>query len=176
MMRRNSCPVNLFEYDGDVTKWLDQDERAAWLRLLAVSELLPSSLDAQLRRAADLTHYDYFVLAMLSETEGRTLSMSTLAHRTNATLPRLSHVVRRLAARGLVERSTDADDRRVTRVHLTDGGWDLVVQVAPSHVDHVRERVVDALTPEQLDQLAAIGDALLARLDPEGRMTALIDS
>jgi hypothetical protein len=42
-------------------------------------------------------------------------------------------------------------------------------------VDTVRAYVLDPLTREQIDQLRGIGDALLARLDPEGRMTALYD-
>ena len=74
------------------------------MRLIAVVELLPGVLDSQLRRDADLTHFEYFVLAMLSEAPERTLRMTALAARTNATLPRLSHVVRRLEERGLVER------------------------------------------------------------------------
>ncbi len=45
-------------------------------------------------------------------------------------------------------------------------------QAAPGHVAMVRHHVVDALTDEQLDQLAVIGDALLARLDPSGVMAA----
>ena len=49
------------------TKWLDEAERDAWLRLVAVVELLPGVLDAQLRARAGLTHFEYFVLAMLSE-------------------------------------------------------------------------------------------------------------
>ena len=53
-------------------------------------------LDAQLRADAGLTHFEYFVLAMLSEAPERTLRMTSLAQRTNATLPRLSHVVSRL--------------------------------------------------------------------------------
>ena len=44
----------------------------------------------------ELSHFEYLVLAMLSEAPARTLQMSGLAQRTNATLPRLSHVVRRL--------------------------------------------------------------------------------
>jgi len=47
-------------------QWLDADERAAWLRLAAVTELLPAALDTQLRRDYGLTHFEYFVLAMLS--------------------------------------------------------------------------------------------------------------
>jgi hypothetical protein len=43
------------------TRWLDEDERAAWLRLIAVVELLPGVLDAQLRADSGLTHFEYFV-------------------------------------------------------------------------------------------------------------------
>ncbi len=49
------------------TKWLTKDELAAWVRLAAVLELLPGVLDSQLRRDADLTNFEYYVLAMLSE-------------------------------------------------------------------------------------------------------------
>lgn len=157
------------------TRWLDPDERAAWLRLVAVAELLPGVLDAQLRGSAGLTHFEYLVLAMLSEASERTLRMTTLAQRTNATLPRLSHVVRRLEDRGLVERVPCPEDRRVTNARLTDAGWDVVVAAAPGHVDTVRAHVLDPLTREQLGQLRAIGDALLTRLDPDSRMTALFD-
>ena len=109
------------------TRWLTDDERAAWVRLVAVVELLPGVLDTQLRRDADLTHFEYFVLAMLSEAPERTLRMTSLAQRTNATLPRLSHVVRRLEDRGLVERFPCPQDGRATNARLTDAGWEKVV-------------------------------------------------
>lgn len=154
-------------------EWLDDAEREAWLRLVAVVELLPGVLDAQLRSSAGLTHFDYYVLAMLSESPRRTLRMTALAMRTNATLPRLSHVVRRLEERGLVERFPCPEDGRATNARLTEAGWDAVVAAAPGHVATVRHHVLDPLSREQLAQLREIGDALLARLDPDGRMTAL---
>jgi DNA-binding MarR family transcriptional regulator len=152
------------------TRWLDPQEREAWLRLVGVVELLPGVLDSQLRRDSGLSHFDYFTLAMLSEAPERTLRMTALAHRTNATLPRLSHVVSRLEGRGLVERFPCPQDRRATNARLTGAGWDVVVAAAPGHVDAVREFVLDPLTRAQLRELTEIGDALLARLDPEGRM------
>ena len=158
-----------------MTRWLDEVEREAWLRLVAVVELLPGVLDAQLRATAGLTHFEYFVLAMLSEAPERTLRMTSLAHRTNATLPRLSHVVRRLEDRGLVDRFPCPEDGRATNARLTAAGWDAVVAAAPGHVDTVRRHVLDPLTRKQLDQLRTIADALLTELDPEGRMTALYD-
>lgn len=156
-------------------EWLDETERQAWLRLVAVVELLPGVLDAQLRTSAGLTHFEYFALAMLSEAPERTLRMTSLAQLTNATLPRLSHVVRRLEDRGLVERFPCPEDGRATNARLADAGWDAVVAAAPGHVTAVRGNVLDPLTREQVTQLRDIGDALLTRLDPEGRMTALYD-
>jgi len=155
------------------TRWLDEGEMAAWLRLVAITELLPGVLDSQLRRDADLSHFEYFLLAVLSEAPERTLRMSALAQRTNATLARLSHVVRRLEERGLVERFPCPDDARATNARLTAAGWDTVAAAAPDHVAHVRAKVLDALTPDPVRQLADIGESLLAGLDPEGRMTAL---
>ena len=155
-------------------RWLEENERAAWLRLVAVTELLPGILDGQLRRESGLTHFEYYVLAMLSEAPDRTLRMTALAQRTNATLPRLSHVVQRLEARGLVERFPCPEDGRATNARLTEQGWAAVVEAAPGHVAAVRHHVLDALTPEQVDQLTRIGDALLTRLDPDGRMNALL--
>src|SRR3954467_6265919 len=154
------------------TPWLDRRELRAWIRLRGVLELLPGVLDAQLRRDAGVTEFEYYVLAMLSEAPGRTLRMTELARQTNATLPRLSHVVTRLEARGLVERFPCPEDRRATNARLTAAGWAQVRAAAPGHVANVRQHVIDALTDEQIDQLATISDALLARLDPTGSMAA----
>jgi DNA-binding MarR family transcriptional regulator len=150
------------------TRWLDDDEMVAWVRLAAVLELLPGVLDSQLRRDAGLTHFEYFVLAMLSEAPERTLRMTGLAARTNATLPRLSHVISRLEERGLVERFPCPQDGRATNARLTDAGWDKVVATAPGHVETVRAHVIDTLTREQVHQLAQIAGAILDQVDPKG--------
>jgi DNA-binding MarR family transcriptional regulator len=151
---------------------LDQPQQAAWVRLASVLELLPGVLDAQLRRDAGLMHFEYFVLAMLSEAPKRTLRMSVLAAQTNSTPPRLSHVVARLEGRGLVERMPCPGDARATNARLTAAGWRKIREAAPGHVANVRESVIDALTPAQVRQLAAIGEAILGRLDPDGAMSA----
>lgn len=154
-------------------RWLDEAERAAWLRFVMLLELMPGVLDSQLRRDAGVSHFDYFVMAMLSEAPEHTLRMTGLATLTNATLPRLSHVVSRLEDKGYVERRPCEEDRRATNAILTDKGWDKVVEVAPMHVEHVRHQVVDALSAEQLVQLREICDAMLDRIPAAGRMTAV---
>ncbi len=154
------------------TRWLTDTQRDAWVRFAAVMELLPAALNAQLSRDENLTHFDYFVLAMLSEAPDHTLRMTSLATRTNATLPRLSRVVSRLEADGFIVRSPCPEDRRATNLALTARGWDKVVRSAPGHVAAVRRYVIDALTPDQVAQLAEISRSMLAHLDPDGRLCA----
>ena len=131
-------------------------------------------LDSQLRRDAGLTHFEYFVLAMLSEAPERTLRMTTLAQRTNATLPRLSHVVTPAGERGLVERFPCPEDGRATNARLTRRAGTPSSPPRPGTSRPCATRL-DPLTPAQLEQLRSIGDALLTRLDPDGRLTALYD-
>jgi len=155
----------------DDSPWLDEAQQAAWRRLIAVVELLPGVLDGQLRRDAGLMHFEYMVLSVLSESPERTLRMSELARLTNASLPRLSHVVRRLEERGLVERFPCPQNGRATNARLTGEGWATVQRAAPDHARTVRRHVIDDLTPEQVAQLGAIADVILARLDPDQVMT-----
>jgi DNA-binding MarR family transcriptional regulator len=154
------------------SKGLNRGEQAAWVRLASVLELLPNVLDSQLRSDAGLMHFEYFVLAMLSEAPERTLRMSALAAQTNSTPPRLSHVVKRLEDRGLVERLPCPDNARATNAHLTTAGWRKVREAAPGHAATVRDNVIDALTVEQVRQLVDITEAILGRLDPERAMSA----
>lgn len=154
------------------TRWLSTEESAAWVRLVALAELLPGALDAQLLRDAGLTHFEYVALMALAVAPERTMRMTELAARTNATLPRLSHVARRLEERGLIRRFPCPTDRRATNATVTEAGLQLIADAAPGHVETVRSQVLDALTPEQLQQLYSIAGAVLARLDPDERLTA----
>ncbi|MDR5699694.1 MarR family winged helix-turn-helix transcriptional regulator [Agromyces aerolatus] len=157
---------------SDPTPWLTDEESAAWVRLVAVTELLPTALDAQLGADAGLTHFEYLALMALGDAPARTMRMTALAALTNATLPRLSHVMRRLEDRGLVRRFPCPEDRRATNATLTEAGVDLIERAAPGHVETVRRNVLDVLTPEQQRQLYDIAGAVLGRLDPDARLDA----
>jgi DNA-binding MarR family transcriptional regulator len=146
-------------------RWLNADERRAWLALLSINTLLPSALDTQLQSAGKLSLFDYNVLAMLSEAEGRYLPMSELAARTSASLSRLSHVVTKLQKRGWVERQAHPGDARVTVAHLTEAGMSTIVALAPGHVESVRALMLDSLSPDDVADLARIGEKIVSRLD-----------
>lgn len=157
-------------------RWLTSDQLHSWLRMIAVVQLLPGALDAQLQRDADLTHFEYFLMAILSEAPERSLRMTALAAHVNATLPRLSHVVSRLQARGFIERMPCPDDRRATLARLTEEGRQKVVATAPGHVATVRRHVVDVLSDEQIAQLGEISEAVLRSLDPTNRLEVLSEA
>jgi DNA-binding MarR family transcriptional regulator len=146
-------------------RWLDGIERDAWLSLIGVIIRLPAALDAQLQRDAGLSHFEYMVMVNLSNAEDHVLRMSQLAALCHSSLSRLSHVVARLERRGWLRREPCPDDGRATLATLTDDGFAKLASAAPGHVDAVRAYVIDALDPEQLGQLSAIGDTILGRLD-----------
>ena len=149
-------------------QWLDDDERRAWLELSSVIIRLPAALDTQLRREAGLSHFEYTVLAGLSEQSDRTIRMSELAVLADGSLSRLSQVVSRLERRGLVRRTPDPEDRRATLAVLTDEGWDTVAATAPGHVAEVRRLVFDALTRAQVGQLRGIGERINRAIGCDG--------
>jgi DNA-binding MarR family transcriptional regulator len=149
-------------------KWLTPAEVQSWLSVVRLMMWLPWSIDQQLRRDSDLGMVEYQVLAMLSESPELTMRMSSLAEVTNASLSRLSHLFKRLEARGLVRREPDPADGRFTNAILTEKGLQTLAEAAPGHVAHVRSLVIDALSPEQLRRLGRDADRIMSRIDTSG--------
>ena len=145
--------------------WLTAAELDSWLSVVRLITWLPWSIDQQLRRDSDLAIVEYQVLAMLSGSPERTMRMSSLAEVTNASLSRLSHLVKRLEARGLVRREPDPADGRFTNAILTGLGFQTLAAAAPGHVAHVRSLVIDVLSPEQLRRLGLVADRIVSRID-----------
>ena len=96
-------------------KWLTDAELDSWLSVVRLITWLPWSIDQQLQRDSNLGMVEYQALAMLSTSPQRTMRMSSLAEVTNASLSRLSHLVKRLEQRGLVRREPDPTDGRFTK-------------------------------------------------------------
>jgi DNA-binding MarR family transcriptional regulator len=148
-------------------RWLDEEEQAAWMSLGGLLVQLPAELDTRMQRLGDLTNFEYVVLAQLSEAPDRTLRVSELAGVTRGSLSRLSHLLKRLEARGWVRREPAPEDGRYTNAILTGPGWDKVVATAPLHVEIIRNLVIDVLTRSQRRQLREISRRILRGLTPE---------
>lgn len=147
-------------------EWLTPRERQAWLALVSIMFKMPGSLERQLVEDEDLSLAEYMVLAVLSEAPDHGLRMSDLAAATSTGQSRLSRIVTRLERNGLVRRLSGSADKRVVVAQLTDDGLARIKDAAPGHVSHVRRMVFDRLSPEQVEQLSAIGRTLLAPLEP----------
>jgi DNA-binding MarR family transcriptional regulator len=146
-------------------RWLTDAEVDSWLSLVRLMTWLPWSIDQQLQRDSNLGIVEYQVLAMLSDSPERRMRMSSLAGVTNASLSRLSHLVKRLEERGFVRREPDPADGRFTNAILTGKGFQTLAEAAPGHVAHVRSLVIDVLSPEQLRRLGLVADRIMSHID-----------
>src|SRR4029077_15369996 len=137
---------------ADKTRWLDAQEQRTWRQLSTMILRLQPVLNAQLQREFGISHFEYLIMACLSETPGSMLRMSVLATITGSSLPRLSQAVGRLEKRGWGSRQPAAEDSRYTLAVLTSAGLRQLQETAPSHVAAVREIVFDRLTQAQTRQ------------------------
>jgi DNA-binding MarR family transcriptional regulator len=158
------------------TRWLDADEQRAWRAYLAATRLLTAQLDRELQRDSGIPHAYYEILVRLSEAPARTLRMSELADASDSSRSRLSHAVARLEEAGWVARESCPTDRRGAFARLTDVGFAALEAAAPAHVESVRTHLLDPLTPEQVQQLREISEAILAGLRRHGAAPDLQDT
>ena len=152
---------------ADKTRWLDAQEQQIWAQLSTMILRLQPVLSAQLQREFGISQFEYLVMARLSEAPESMLRMSVLATISGSSLPRLSQAVGRLEKRGWISRQPDTEDGRYTVAVLTRAGLRRLQEVAPSHVDTVRELVFDRLTRPQARQLGTICQRILDGLPPD---------
>ena len=149
----------------EAVRWLTTDQELAWRSVANLVHKLRWGLECQLERDSGLSFIEYHALARLSEEPDHRLRMSDLAAVTNASLSRLSHLVKRLESWGLVRREPDPTDGRYTIATLTESGYAKLVASAPAHVHCVRELVVDEFSSAELKQLQSLSDRIVARID-----------
>ena len=98
-----------------MVKWLNDTEQRAWRALIALVQVELPKLESSFRDF-DLLHVEYGLLVALSEAQDDVLRMTALAEAANVSQSRLSHRMRRLVERGLIEQRQCTDDGRVTYV------------------------------------------------------------
>jgi DNA-binding MarR family transcriptional regulator len=151
-------------------RWLSAEEQETWRAFLCACNTFFSAVDAQLQHDSGMPHTYYEILVRLSETPGHALRMSQLAEATSASKSRASHAVARLEERGWVRRADCATDRRGQVAELTDAGYAALAEAARGHVEQVRRSLFDALTAEQVMQLRAISEAMIAAGGGHGKV------
>jgi DNA-binding MarR family transcriptional regulator len=142
--------------------WLTDEQQALWREYLAMTGRLQAALNRQLQRDHGLSLSDYDVLVAISERRG--CRINELGARLGWEQSRVSHQLRRMEGRGLVERSASAADGRGGQVDLTKAGAAALNAAAPGHAELVRSLVFDDMSATQTRVVAGWLAAVLARL------------
>lgn len=145
-------------------RWLDEAEMAAWRSYVVATLRLRQRLHRELTDGHEVSLTDYEVLVCLEMQDGHRMRMSELAVLMGSTKSRLSHQVGRLEDAGLVRRVRDPEDKRGVITELTEQGNALLAKAAPTHVEGVREHLIDLLSPQEQATIAAAFERVLAHL------------
>ncbi|WP_411732433.1 MarR family winged helix-turn-helix transcriptional regulator [Paeniglutamicibacter sp.] len=140
-----------------------------WRGYIESAEVLRTRLGSRMQSESSLSSGDYQVLLALSEAAGKTLRASALASHIGWERSRLSHHLGRMEKRGLIGRTTCADDVHGIEVSMTPAGTESFRTGSVPHLRAVKDLFLDALTDEQLVQVEGLTRALQAHLnlDPQ---------
>lgn len=136
--------------------FFSEEEMRAWVPFVISVLHLLSVLDTELKEAVDLSHLDYGILMLLSQIPERRQRMSELAIAFGVDPSNITYRVRRMEARGLVERCTGSTDGRVVEARLTDDGFVLLRKAQIVHVQGARRHFLSHVEPQQLEVIANV--------------------
>lgn len=140
-------------------RWLSAEQQRIWRSFLNGVARIHERLDAELRPfGLDIGEYE--ILVHLSESERHMLRMSDLAERVRQSRSRLTHTISRMETKGLVNRVACPSDRRGVNAIMTETGYRLLVDAAPSHVESVRRALVDRVDPDDFEALGRAMEAV----------------
>ena len=142
--------------------WLTDEEQRTWRAYLEMASRLQTAMHRQLQQDCELSLADYDVLVALSDRGPQ--RVNELGEVLAWEQSRLSHQLRRMRGRGLVDRRGSGDDRRGATVELTDTGRAALEAAAPGHVELVRSVMFDGLSAAQLRTFGSVIDSVKARL------------
>jgi DNA-binding MarR family transcriptional regulator len=144
-------------------QWLTAQEQHLWRGWLKLNAELASTLQRELQQDAGLSMQDYEVLVHLTDNPDGRVRVTELAGLLQWERSRVSHHIKRMEHRRLVQRAECSEDGRGAFVVITPQGRTAIEEAAPSHVMTVRRLMFDALSEEEKAALAAVIDRLLAR-------------
>jgi len=146
------------------TRWLSNEQQVSWRAYIVGTTLLMDTLDRELRQAHGLSLGEYEILVRLSESPDRTMRMAQIAESMRHSRSRVTHTVSRMEEAGLIQRCAAEGDRRGVEARMTDRGYALLVEAAPTHVSGVREHFVDLASDEQFAAMGALMNAVTDHL------------
>jgi DNA-binding MarR family transcriptional regulator len=124
--------------------------------LRGVHPVLPSlalafkRMVATIERESGVGGMKWFLLTVLGRRDG--LSQGEFTQEYEMDPSRVTRTAQSLEADGLIRRERDAEDNRVMRMYLTDGGLEVLDRL-PEINDQLRSRVHSVLSEEEFEEL-----------------------
>jgi DNA-binding MarR family transcriptional regulator len=145
---------------------LDPADWAMWRELTVMRAGVDRALEHRLQRDAGISAADFDVLRSLADADGHRLRAGALAESLGWEKSRISHQVRRMAERGLVDRQDCPTDLRGTWVVLSAAGADAFATASCGYVQTLNRVLFARLDPEDRAAMrriaATVIDGLLA--------------
>lgn len=145
------------------TEPLSPGERAAWHSVLTLADTLRTLVNREISPATGLSSADYLVLGRLDVAPDQRLAgLKALAAKLDWSASRLSHQLRRMSRRGLVDLHHEPDTGQLV-ISATDAARDTMRTATVLHAAAVRRHLISVAEPGELEAVAALADRVKAQ-------------
>ncbi len=148
----------------DRTRRLAPEELRAWQAFQRMAVSLGARLHRRLLEASGVSLPDFEVLTALVESTEARLRAFELGTGLHWEKSRLSHHLRRMENRGLIDRVVCESDGRGLWVSLTATGREAWENASRVHDEGVRALMLDQLDPDSIASLSEIAEKVMAGL------------
>jgi DNA-binding MarR family transcriptional regulator len=145
----------------------DRTDAALWRDLVALLLTVGRALEARVQRDAGISVPDYDILSALCASPAGRMRPRDLGLGLQWEKSRLSHQLRRMESRGLVERAVCDEDGRGALVGATAAGREAYERARPGFTEVLHTRVGRQLDSADRDRLHALVQEVLSTVDVE---------
>lgn len=143
---------------------LSQTHLEIWTAYQRMGLRLDAIMAQELARTG-LSQADYEILSALLESPHDSVRAISLRCGIAWEKSRLSHQLRRMEQRGLIQREACEEDNRSAVVRISERGRELAIEAKACYEHAVRRYFIEALSEGELEQLADISQMVLSHLD-----------
>ncbi|PKQ26113.1 MAG: MarR family transcriptional regulator [Actinobacteria bacterium HGW-Actinobacteria-4] len=140
---------------------------ALWRAFTLMSRQLTSTIEQRLRDDAGISNPDFEILYALSQQEGHQARARDLGEMLTWEKSRISHQVKRMVERSLVERTECETDLRGTWVALAPAGREALEAALPGYRDQLRQSFTGLLDSSQAVSFAQSALKVIEATDPQ---------